>query len=502
LFSRGLARTSAAFDRLPIRTRLASVSALLTFVILCAFAVAIGSFTVHRIRSDFNRQVGDTIGQLATQLNITVTQNGQRRAVTISPPLAAYAAPADHAILRIFTLGGTTIAKEPSSAVSLGSPSSQPKTVHGYRVISRVGIVRAAANDEPIGQVIIQYGRKISDTESTVARVELFLLVGVLAGTALALLAGMALARRAMAPIAELTSTAEAIARTRDPSRKVPQPLADDEVAELSRTLEGMLRELDAARGETETMLARQRRFVADASHELRTPLTSVLANLELLAESLDGDQGEAARSALRSSRRMRRLVADLLLLARTDVGRVVPRESVDLAQIVAEAAGELGPVSGEHEIVLDVHPAPVDAVRDELHRLAINLLENSLRHTPPGTRIRVSTGVRDGRATLVVEDDGPGVPAELVPTLFERFVRGAGDRGGSFGLGLAIVKAVAVSHGGDVVLESPASGGARFVVTLPANSEPAPGAPGDGATGEGVGARAHEQASPAGSRS
>jgi two-component system OmpR family sensor kinase len=471
-------------------------------VILCAFAVAIGSFTVHRIRSDFNRQVGNTIGQLATQLNITVTQNGDRRAVTISPPLAAYAAPADHAILRIFTLGGTTIAKEPSNAVSLGSPSSQPRTVHGYRVISRVGIVRAAANDEPIGQVIIQYGRKISDTESTVARVELFLLVGVLAGTALALLAGMAIARRAMAPIAELTSTAEAIARTRDPSRKVPQPLADDEVAELSRTLEGMLRELDAARGETETMLARQRRFVADASHELRTPLTSVLANLELLAESLDGDQGEAARSALRSSRRMRRLVADLLLLARTDVGRVVPRESGDLALIVAEAAAELSPVSGEHEIVLDVHPAPVEAVRDELHRLAINLLENSLRHTPPGTRIRVSTGVRDGWATLVVEDDGPGVPAELAPTLFERFVRGTGDRGGSFGLGLAIVKAVAVSHGGDVVLESPAQGGARFVVTLPAQSEPAPDGPGEDAAGEAARAQAPEQASPAGSRS
>ena len=93
-------------------------------------------------------------------------------------------------------------------------------------------------------------------------------------------------------------------------------------------------------------MLARQRRFVADASHELRTPLTSVLANLELLAESLDGDEGEAARSALRSSQRMRRLVADLLLLARTDVGRVVPREPCDLAQIVVEAAGELGPVS------------------------------------------------------------------------------------------------------------------------------------------------------------
>jgi two-component system OmpR family sensor kinase len=471
-FARALARSSAAFDRLPIRTRLASVSALLTFVILCAFAVAIGSFTVHRIRSDFNRQVTDTAGQLASQLDLKVAADGEHRTVTISPPLAAYAAPDDHAIVRIFTLGGTIVAREPVKSVGLGAPSSQPQTVHGYRVVSRVGVVRIAGTDEPIGQVIIQYGREVSDTEATVARVELFLLVGVLAGTALSLLAGMAIARRAMAPIAELTSTAEAIARTRDPSLRVPQPLAEDEVAELAHTLEGMLRELDAARGETESMLARQRRFVADASHELRTPLTSVLANLELLAESLDGDQGEAARSALRSSRRMRRLVADLLLLARTDVGRVVPRESCDLAQVVAEAAGELGPVSAEHEIVLEAQPAVVDAVRDEVHRLAINLLENSLRHTPPGTRVHVSTGVRDGRATLVVEDDGPGVPPELAPTLFERFVRGAGDRGGSFGLGLAIVKAVAVSHGGDVALESPANRGARFVVTLPLHQQ------------------------------
>jgi two-component system, OmpR family, sensor kinase len=478
-FSRALARSSEAFDRLPIRTRLASVSALLTFVILCAFAVAIGSFTVHRIRSDFNRQVADTASQLPSQLGIKVSASEEHRTVTISPPLSAYAGPGDHAIVRIFTLGGTVIAQEPSSAVGLGAPVSQPLTVHGYRVISSVGVVRVAGTDEPIGQVIIQYGRKISDTEATVARVELFLLVGVLAGTALALLAGMAIARRAMAPIAELTSTAAAIARTRDPSLNVPQPLADDEVAELARTLEGMLRELDAARGETESMLARQRRFVADASHELRTPLTSVLANLELLADrseigQLPGDLGGAANSALRSAQRMRRLVADLLLLARTDVGRVVPRESCDLAQVATEAAGELGPVSAEHEIVLDVHPAVVDAVRDEIHRLAINLLENSLRHTPPGTRIQVSTGVRDGRATLVVEDDGPGVPPELEPTLFERFVRGAGDRGGSFGLGLAIVKAVAISHGGDVVLESPVNGGARFVVTLPLHEQPA----------------------------
>jgi two-component system OmpR family sensor kinase len=493
-------RASASFDRLPIRVRLAGVSALLTFVILCAFAIAIGSFMIHRVRSDFNRQVSDTANELPTQLNIKVAPAATKRAVTITPALAAYAAPGDHAVVRIFTLGGTVIAQEPTKAPSLGTPSAGAKTVHGYRVVSRAGVVRLAGSEEPIGQVIIQYGRRTSDTEATVARVELFLLFGVLAGSGLALLAGMAIARRAMAPIATLTRTAETIARTRDPSLTVPQMQAEDEVSELAHTLEGMLRELDAARGETEAMLARQRRFVADASHELRTPLTSVLANLELLAESLDGDEGEAARSALRSSQRMRRLVADLLLLARTDVGRVVKREPCDLAQIAVEAAAELGPVSAEHEIVLDVHPVTVEAARDEIHRLTINLLENALRHTPPGTRIRVVTGTDsadDTQATLIVEDDGPGVPGELAPTLFERFVRGAGDRGGSFGLGLAIVKAVAETHGGSVTLQSPESGGARFVVRLPAASEAEQDPGGDAGavadTANGAGTRAAE---------
>jgi signal transduction histidine kinase len=469
---------------LPIRVRLAGVSASLTFVILCVFALAIGEQTVHRIRADFNRQVADTAEQLPSQLSIKVDP-ATFRIVAIEPPLSDLVSP-NHSVIRVLTLGGTTVAQAPTKAPPLGTPQARPRTYHGYRVITREATVSINGSGATIGHVFVQYGRPVSDVEATVARVELLLLVGVLAGAGLALLAGMMIARRAMAPIAELTSTAAEIARTRDPSRGVPQSEAEDEVAELARTLEGMLRELDAARGETETMLARQRQFVADASHELRTPLTSVLANLELLAESLHGDQGDAARSALRSSRRMRRLVADLLLLARTDVGRVVRHEPCDLAQIVVEAAGELGPVSGAHEISLDAHPAIVEASRDELHRLAINLIENALRHTPPGTEIRVSTTTAEAQAILVVEDDGPGVPAALAPTLFERFVRGAGDRGGSFGLGLAIVQAVAESHGGTVTLESTsresagggeaasasassAARGARFVVRLPA---------------------------------
>jgi len=463
---RAAARLSASFDRLPIRVRLAGVSALLTFVILCAFAVAVGSLTVHRIRADFNRQVLDTADQLPSQLRINEAP------LRIEPPLSDFATNADHAVIRVYTLGGTVIGQWPKKAPAFGTPHEAARSVGGYRVLSRLGFV--TQNGEVVGRVVIQYARPVSGTEATVRRVELGLLIGVLLGSGFALLAGMAIARRAMAPIAALTNTAAEIARTRDPSGGVPQPLADDEVAELARTLEGMLRELDAARGETESMLIRQRRFVADASHELRTPLTSVLANLEMLAESLDGEEGDAARSALRSSQRMRRLVADLLLLARTDAARVVAREPCDLAQIVVEAAAELGPVSGDHDIVLDVGPAIVEGARDELHRLAINLLENALRYTPAGTEIRVQTAVAaDGRVELVVEDDGPGVPEELAPTLFERFVRGAGDRGGSFGLGLAIVHAVAASHGGSVELERAAhSSGARFVVRLPAYSD------------------------------
>ena len=187
-----------------------------------------------------------------------------------------------------------------------------------------------------------------------------------------------------------------------------------------------MLGSLDAARGETHAALERQREFVADASHELRTPLTSLLANLELLAEELDGDQADNAEAALRSARRMRRLVGDLLLLARADARRAVSRGPTDLADVLLEAASELGPMAEDHELSIDARPAVVPGVRDDLHRLTLNLIENAVRHTPPGTHIRASTGVENGVALLTVEDDGPGIPAELGGRVFDRFVRGS----------------------------------------------------------------------------
>jgi signal transduction histidine kinase len=280
-----------------------------------------------------------------------------------------------------------------------------------------------------------------------------------------------------MQPIASLTATAGEIASTRDPSRRMPQPEVDDEVGELARTLEQMLRSLDAARTEREQAMHKQREFVADASHELRTPLTSVIANLELLRDSLaepEGDENhEMVDSALRSSRRMSRLVADLLLLARADAGRISERTGCDLAAIAGDAASEIAPVAGGRQLSVDNgRPIPIEGNPDELHRMVINLLDNAVRHTPDGSRIELRLHAEDGRATVEVADDGPGIPPELRDQVFDRFVRGIGPAdtavGGGTGLGLAIVRAVARSHGGDAKAGESPLGGALITVTLP----------------------------------
>jgi two-component system OmpR family sensor kinase len=462
--------TYSAYRRLPIRWRLAGGSALLTLVILCGFAAIVGVLTTGRIQDDFTRQVVQQADELASRVRLVAEVDPQtgthlrRLKGSGSPNLEDYAA-ANHAAIRIVLADGYPLWST-TGAPDFGPYIARSVEFGGWRVETRpleVSNLRVRA--------YLQYGRRLSEVQATVTRVRLFLALGVLGGTLLALLAGLATARRAMEPIAELTDAVRRIERSRDPSERIPHPEASDEVAELAETLEAMLESLDAARSETEAALTRQREFVADASHELRTPLTSVLANLELLEEELGGEQREAVASALRSSRRMRRLVADLLLLARADTGRYAPHGRVDLAEVVTDAAAELEPVAGDHEIsVSAARGAVVEGAKDELHRLVLNLLENALRHTDPGTAVEASVERRNGEVVLSVEDDGPGIPAELTEKVFERFFRGAGDRSGSSGLGLSIVRAVAGSHHGTVSLEPPLDGrGARFVVRLPA---------------------------------
>ncbi len=460
------------FDKLPVRWRLAITSAGLTFVILLLFAVLVEVVTVSRMRSDFDNDLQVSAQQLQDRLHWERTLEGFQ---LTSQPDALEAATAGGAVISFIDLAGHRRTYAPfKHPPSLGPPRSGLHEVNGYRVVTKA---LYPPQGGPVGYM--EYGKPRANLAHTIGRVRLFLILGVLGGSLLAFLAGLAVARRAMSPIARLTSAAKDIARTRDPGVHLPMPEADDEIADLARTLEQMLVALDSARGETEAMLERQREFVADASHELRTPLTSILTNLELLEADLEGEDREIAGAALRWAQRRRRLGADLLLLARADAGRQVPHEPVNLASIVREAAAEVAPTALDHDLSVDADEPGlmVSGSADELHRLAVNLIGNAVSHTPSGTSVHAGVR-RDGEAiTLIVEDTGPGVPPELRDRIFDRFVRGDGDAGirSGSGLGLAIVKAVADSHGGSVHLESPDAGGARFVVTLPGSrvSEP-----------------------------
>jgi two-component system, OmpR family, sensor kinase len=451
----------------PVRWRLAAVSAGLTLVILLVFGAVIGQVATSRIRDDFNREVSSAAQSLASEIRIV--------SIPVStfyrgPNLDDFVRP-DGASARVFDVNGSLI-RSSNGASALGPPAAGLSDYGDLRVATA-----RVSGETGLTTGYVQYGRSIAHVESTLDRLWLFIAAGILGGTLLASLGGVAIAARAMRPISALTATARQIAATSDPSRHMPDPKAEDEVGELARTLEQMLRSLDAARAEREAAMSKQREFVADASHELRTPLTSVLANLELLQASLElpvrEDERAMVDSALRSSKRMSRLVADLLLLARADAGRAGKHGPCDLAEIAGSAAAELAPILGDRVLEIDnERELPVHGNPDELHRMVLNLLDNAARHTPPGARIELHLRRVGGEAVLEVADDGPGISPRLREQIFDRFVRGEGPAdtavGPGSGLGLAIVRSVAASHDGSVEVGESAGGGAQFRVRLP----------------------------------
>ncbi|WP_249417011.1 cell wall metabolism sensor histidine kinase WalK [Streptomyces sp. TS71-3] len=343
------------------------------------------------------------------------------------------------------------------------------------------------------------------------------------AGLVAASLAGAATVGVALRPLRRVAATATRVSELPLHSgevalhERVPDAEADPatEVGQVGAALNRMLDHVHEALEARQRSETRVRQFVADASHELRTPLASIRGYAELTRrghEEIGPDTRHAVGRIESEARRMTGLVEDLLLLARLDAGRPLSYESTDLSPIVVDALSDAraaGAVGAGHAWRLDLPDVPMlvsgDAAR--LHQVLVNLLANARTHTPPGTTVTARVQ-RDGPwVRLDVEDDGPGIPAELLPHVFERFARGdasraragrgeGGSQGGpvgpgavspvspvsavgavggspaSTGLGLAIVQAVTAAHGGTVGAWS-VPGHTVFTVWLP--SVPAP---------------------------
>lgn len=292
------------------------------------------------------------------------------------------------------------------------------------------------------------------------------LLAGV--GAAITMLAGYLLAGRAIRPVATVTETADAIARSRDFARRVPMPPRQDELGRLAATFNRMLASLHEA-------YQAQQQFVADASHELRAPLTAIQANLELVRrhpELPDAERDEAITEAGREAQRLARLVADLLTLARADAGLPLRRWRVELDRLLLDAFTEARQLArGQHLEIGRLEPVQISGDPDRLKQLALILLDNAIKYTPPGGQVILELWRNGAAAEILIRDTGVGIPPADLPHVFDRFYRAdparSRDPGGT-GLGLPIARWIAQQHGGDVTLASRPGEGTTARVRLP----------------------------------
>ncbi|MFI7675497.1 sensor histidine kinase [Actinophytocola sp. NPDC049390] len=350
------------------------------------------------------------------------------------------------------------------------------------RTIGDLGEFRLVADERPRGEISVT-GLPMSQVDDVMLSVGLFIGGVALAGLLAAAVAGAFIVRRALYPLERVAATASRVAELPldrgevELAERVPKRYTDPgtEVGRVGLAFNRMLgnvRDALTARQESET---RVRQFVADASHELRTPLAAVRGYAELIRRRDDDVAPEVAHALGRvesESARMTALVEDLLLLARLDSGRPLEHHDVDLSRLVVDVVSDAQVAGREHTWRLTVSPDPVVVPGDgaRLHQVVANLLSNARTHTPPGTTVTIGLSTTDEWATLTVADDGPGIPADLRPVVFERFARGDSSRSraaGSTGLGLAIVAAVVQAHHGYVSVES-RPGCTRFTVGVP----------------------------------
>lgn len=324
-------------------------------------------------------------------------------------------------------------------------------------------------------------------TESVNATISTLVLVEVSvtgAGLVAAAIAGSVLIGVATRPLRRVAATATRVSELPlhtgevNLSERVPDSETDPhtEVGQVGAALNRMLDHVHGALHARQQSETRVRQFVADASHELRTPLASIRGYAELTRRGRE-DVGPDTRHALgrieSEAGRMTLLVEDLLLLARLDAGRPLQFERTDLVPLVVDTISDARAAGHDHNWRLDLpdEPALVSADAARLQQVLVNLLGNARNHTPPGTTVTARVQRRGTWLCVDVEDNGQGIPSELLPHVFERFARGDSARSrstGSTGLGLAIVQAVATAHGGAVTVDS-VPGRTVFTVHLPA---------------------------------
>ena len=312
------------------------------------------------------------------------------------------------------------------------------------------------------GTVTVYAGESLENADDTTAAVITVLAVGLpLLVIVVAAVTWWAVGRT-LRPVRRITRTMADITAS-DLHRRVPVPDTRDEIGELAVTVNETLARLDTA-------VERQRRFVADASHELRGPLAALRADLEISVTHPERTAWhEVARDTLSDVERLQHLTEDLLLLARLDSHRQRPRQPVDLAEIVTEAARGIRRDDVEVAVLGTTAPVILEGDPEQLQRMVRNLMHNAKEHAEH--RITVSLTRSGGSVRLQIADDGPGVPAELRSIVFERFVRvdtaRTRDTGGT-GLGLAIVADVVVGHHGSIAVTDSEPHGATFTVELP----------------------------------
>ena len=284
------------------------------------------------------------------------------------------------------------------------------------------------------------------------------------------LLAGLgswAVLGRALSPLESITDTVDQINRADDLSRRIPyQDETDDEIGEMVVSFNQTLERL-------ESLFTSQQRFLADVSHELRTPLTVIKGNVDLMRHMKEADE-ESLSSIDQEAGRLTRLVGGLLMLAQAESGKLALNFApVELDLLLTEVFTEMRVLASSKVRVHlnDIDQVMVNGDRDRLKQVFLNLISNAIQYTPAGGEIFLSIRKLGDQARVIVRDTGPGIPAEDLPHIFDRFYRAEKSRTRSktsgFGLGLSIAHWIVEHHGGQIKVESKEGKGTTFVIWL-----------------------------------